>query len=97
MFSSFSQCVLTFALAMNIEHVKGIMVKSIDGSFVPFSFVARAPGEGIAAVQMINNHDLAYLVSSRRHAYALSTNEVIGNCSDGLVFVAVSPLGPTQS
>ena len=96
MFSSFSKFLLTFALAMNIDHVKGIMVKSIDGSFVPLSFVARAPGEG-PAVQMINNHDLAYLVSSRHYIYALSTDEVIGNCSDGLAFVVVSPLGPTQS
>jgi hypothetical protein len=96
MFSGFSQCVLTFALAMNIEHIKGIMVKSIDGSFVPLSFMARAPEEGLA-VQIINNQDLAYLVSSRRYTYALSTDEVIGNCSDGLVFVIVSPLGPTQS
>ena len=87
---------LTFALAMNIEHVKGIMVKSIDGSFVPLSFVARAPGKDLA-VQMSNHHDLAYLVSSRRCTYAPSTDEVIGNCSDGLVFVVVSSLGLARS
>jgi hypothetical protein len=96
MFSSFSQCALTFALAINIEHVKGIMVESIDGSFVPWSFVARDPEEGFA-VQMTNHRDLAYLVSSHRFTYVLSTNEVIGNCHDGLVFVAVSLLGSTQS
>ena len=96
MFSSFSQCVLTFAIAINIEHVKGIVVESIDGSFVPLNFVAHAPGDALA-VRMINNHDLAYLVCSHRSACTFSADEVIGNRSDGLVFVAVSPLTPTQS
>ena len=96
MLFSFSQCVLTFAIAINIDYVKGIMVESIDGRFVPLSFVARAPGDALA-VRMINNHDLAYLVCSHRSTCVLSTDEVIGNCSDGLVFVAVSPLSPTQS
>ena len=73
MFSSFSQCALTFALAINIEYVKGIMVQSMDGSFVPMSFVARAPGDALA-VRMVNNHDLAYLVSSHRPTGVLSTD-----------------------
>jgi hypothetical protein len=68
------------------------MVQSVDGSFVPMSFVARAPGDGLA-VQMINNHDLAYLVSSHRSTCVLSTDEVIGNRPNGLVFVVVSLLG----
>ena len=63
MFSSFSQCALTFSLVINIEYVKGIMVQSMDGSFAPMSLLARAPGDALA-VRMINNHDLAYLVSS---------------------------------
>jgi len=94
MFSSVSQCALAFALVINIEYVKGIMVRSVDGSFVPWSFAARAPGDGLA-VQMTNNHDLAYLVSSHRFTCVPSTDEVmvIGNCPNGLVFVAVSLLG----
>jgi hypothetical protein len=87
MLSGFSQCALTFALAINIEHVKGIMVESVDGSFVPWSFVARAPGEGLA-VRMKNNQDLAYLVSSHRSTNLLSANQVIGNCPYGLVLVS---------
>jgi hypothetical protein len=97
MFCSFFKCVLTFALAINIEHDKGIMVRSMDGSFVPMSFVARAPPEGPLTVRMINNHDLAYLVSFHYSICALSTDEVIGNCPDGLVFVIVSSLGLAQS
>jgi hypothetical protein len=96
MFFSLSQCALTFTLAINIEYVKGIMVQSMDGSFIPMSFEARAPGDG-PAVLMTNNHDLAYLVSSHRSTCVLSTNEIIGNCTNGLVFVAVSPLGLTRS
>jgi hypothetical protein len=96
MFTSFSQGVLTFARAINIEYVKGIMVRSIDGSSVPMSFVARAPGDALA-VRMINNHYLAYLVSSHRSACMFSTNGVIDNCPNGLVFVAVSPFGLTRS
>ena len=72
------------------------MVQSMDGSFVTMSFVARAPGDG-PAVRMTNNHDLAYLVSSYGSTYMLSIDEVIGNCPNGLVFVDVSPLGPTRS
>jgi len=97
MFSTFSQCALTFALAINIEHVKGTMVRSVDGSFVPMSFVARAPGDGPLAVRMINNHNEAYLVSSYRSTGAHSVEEVIGDCANGLVFLAVSLLGLAQS
>ena len=55
--------VLLFALAIKFQHVKGLMVELVDGSFAPWSFAARAPGDGLA-VKMNNNHDLAYLVSS---------------------------------
>ena len=96
MFSSFSKCALTFALVINVEYIKGIMVQSMDGSFVPMSFVARAPGDG-PAVLMTNNRDLAYLVSSHRCTCVLSTNVIIGNCPNGLVFVSDSPLGLTRS
>ena len=72
------------------------MVQSMDGSFVPMSFVARAPNDALA-VRMINNHDLAYLVSSYRSTCVLSVNEVIGNCPNGLVFLSVSWVGPAQS
>ncbi|KIM35776.1 hypothetical protein M413DRAFT_449600 [Hebeloma cylindrosporum] len=61
MFSSFAQYAL-FALAVNLQYVKAVMVESVDGSFVPLSFVARAPGEGLA-VRMKNNKDLAYLAT----------------------------------
>lgn len=94
MFSSFSQCALTFVIAINIELVKGIMVESMDRSFVPLSFVAHAPGD-VLAVRMVNNHDLAYLVCSHLSTCMLSTDEVLGNCSNGLVFFAVSLLRPT--
>jgi len=99
MLSSFSQWALLFALATNFHHVRGVMVESVDGSFVPWSFVARAPGDGSLAVRMKNNHDLSYLVSLHRYTYVLSADRVIGNCPDGLVFVAriVSPFGRTQS
>ena len=96
MFSS--QYALLFALAINLQHVKGLMVESVDGSFVPWSFEARAPGDAIA-VRMTNINDLAYLVSSYRYTFLLSTDQVVGNCQDGLVLVFrfVSPLFPTHS
>ena len=72
------------------------MVQSMNGSFVPMSFVARAPGDG-PAVRMTNNHDLAYLVSSHGSNCMLSVDEVIGNCPNGLVLVVVSPFCPTRS
>ena len=62
------------------------MVESVDGSFVPWSFVARAPGDAIA-VRLTNNHDLSYLVSSYRYTSLLSADQVVGNCQDGLVLV----------
>jgi hypothetical protein len=58
-----SHCAVLFALAINFQHVKGLMVELVDGSFVPWSFAARAPGDGLA-VKMNNNQDLAYLVGS---------------------------------
>ena len=90
MFSS--PCAVLFALAITFQHVKGLMVKSVDGSFVPLNFVARA-AEGGVAVRMHNNHDLAYLVSSYHYTTLLSADQVIGNCLDGLVLVfrLVSP------
>ena len=69
-------CVVLFALAINFQHVKGLMVKSVDGSFVPWSFVARAPGDAIA-VRMSNNDDVSYLVSSCRCTALLSADQVI--------------------
>jgi hypothetical protein len=40
-----------------------IMVKSVDGSFVPWTgLLARAPGDPVP-VPLKNNGDLAYLVS----------------------------------
>jgi len=53
------------------------MVESADGSFVPWSFVARAPGDGGIAMRMKNNHDLSYLVSSYRSTYAISADHAI--------------------
>ena len=50
-----------FALAVNFQHVRGLMVKLADGSFAPWSFAVRDSG-GLP-VKMNNNHDLAYLVS----------------------------------
>ena len=96
MFSS--HYVVLFALAINLRHVKGLLVESIDGSFVPWSFVARAPGDAIA-VRLTNNHDLAYLVSSNRYTSILSADQAVGSCQDGLVLVFrfVSPLFPTHS
>jgi len=38
------------------------MVELVDGSFAPWSFEARAPGDGLA-VKMNNNQDLAYLAT----------------------------------
>jgi hypothetical protein len=88
MLSSFPQCILLFSLATNFLGVSGVMVESIDGSFVPWSFVARASGNDGLAVRLINNNDLSYLVSSHFPVYFLSSNQVIGNCADGLVLVA---------
>ena len=67
----FSHCGLLFALATSFQHVMAIMVEAIDGSFVPLSFVTRGPGDAFA-VQMKNNHDLAYLVNSHRCTCVLS-------------------------
>jgi hypothetical protein len=89
MLSSLFQYALLFdLLATKIPNVRGIMVESVDGSFVPWSFVARAPGDGTVAVRMKNNHDLSYLVSSHRFSYVISADQVIGDCPDGLVFIA---------
>jgi len=72
MLSSFSQLALLFSLATNFPDVEGgIMVRSMDGSFVPLSFVSRAPGDGIP-VPLKNNKDLAYLVSSHRSTGVIS-------------------------
>jgi len=92
----FSQCGLLFALAINFQHVKAIMVESMDGSFVPLSFVARAPGDGPLAVRMKNNHDLAYLVSSHHSTCVPSTDKIIDNRVDGLVFTILFSLAPPQ-
>ena len=81
-----SLCVVLFTVAINLQHVKGYMVESVDGSFVPWSFEARAPGDPIA-VRMINNYDLSYLVSLYRYTSLLSADQIIGNCHDGLVLV----------
>ena len=55
-----------FALAINFQHVKGLMVESVDSSFVPWSYVTRAAG-GPLAVQIINRGQSvegeSYLVS----------------------------------
>jgi hypothetical protein len=72
MFSS--QLAVLLALAINFRHVKGLMVESIDGSFVPWSFVKRAPGDAIA-VRMKNNFDQAYLVSSYHYASLLVADQ----------------------
>jgi len=55
------QFAVLFALAINLQHVKGLMVKAVDGSFVPWSLVSRAGGP--IGVLMNNNHDLSYLAS----------------------------------
>jgi hypothetical protein len=72
MFSS--QRAVLFALAISFQHVKGFMVESVDGSFVPWSFVTRAPG-GPLAVRMKNNLDQAYLVSSYRNTSLLIVDQ----------------------
>ena len=90
MLSSFSQLALLFALAINLPRVNaGIMVRSVDGSFVPLSFAARAPGDGPLPILLKNNKDLAYLVSSRRLTCAISGADeirlLIDHCPHGLV------------
>jgi hypothetical protein len=62
-------------------------VRAVDGTFVPWSFVARAPAEGLA-VTLENHNDVSYLVSSHRAAYVVTTDKVIDDCRDGLVVVA---------
>lgn len=39
-----------------------IMVESVDGSFVPWHLLPRAP-DGTVPVRLTNNNDMAYLVS----------------------------------
>lgn len=77
------------------------MVRSVDGSFVPLSFVSRAPGELVVPVALKNNKDLSYLVSSHRSTGVISEVDhdrlLIDDCPHGLVFVArISPLAPAQ-
>ena len=67
----FPQCGLLFALAINFQRVKGTVVESVNGLFAPWGFVGRAPTE-LLALRLVNNHDLAYLVSSHRRTCILS-------------------------
>ena len=66
-----SHCAVLFALVINFQHVESLMVRTVDGSFVPWSLEARAPGGGGIAVLMNNHLDEAYIVSSYRYTTSL--------------------------
>ncbi|KDR84537.1 hypothetical protein GALMADRAFT_55645 [Galerina marginata CBS 339.88] len=63
MFSRVSWFALFFALATELPLANSILVESVHGSFVPLSFVKRAPGDGGIAVRLKNNNDLSYLTT----------------------------------
>ncbi|KDR84360.1 hypothetical protein GALMADRAFT_151288 [Galerina marginata CBS 339.88] len=59
--SSLSPYASLLALVASVH--ASIMIESIDGSFVPLSFVARADGGGGLAVRLKNNNDMSYLAT----------------------------------
>jgi len=60
MFSRFCVQFGLLAVTVSIAHAM-IMVESVDGSFVPWHLLPRAPG-GSVPVRLTNNNDVAYLV-----------------------------------
>lgn len=83
MFLCSFHCILLAAL-LTIAHA--FMVETIEGSFVPWNLLRRAPGS--IPVRLINNNDQAYLVSPLPYVGDVS-DQIIGSSHDGWVIRSI--------